>query len=406
MWQDRVRAVGSSFWFIPAVCATAAVVLAVVLVRIDDATDGDALPVLFPGGPSGARALLGSITASMISFTGLVFSITIVVLQLTSSQFSPRILRSFLQDRASQAALGVFVATFVYAMTVLRSVRGESTDAPFVPRIATTMSFVLVIASVALFIYYIHHIANMIRAATILASVGGETRKLLAQRYPKDRQALSAPLHPVRQTVCAPGPGVVTTLSAQPLTELAAEADCVVELIPAVGTFVPEGAPLFHVRRDGGRPAPDLDEKAVLSTVTFDIEPSMEQDVSYGFRQLTDVAERVLSPSLNDHTTAVQAIDQIHDLLRRLASCPMPERIEADEDGVARVIEHEVGIDHYLDVGVDQIARWADDSPRVLGRLRAMLADVETVARPEHLAAIRRHDEHLARLEASIAPDD
>jgi uncharacterized membrane protein len=122
----------------------------------------------------------------------------------------------------------------------------------------------------------------------------------------------------------------------------------------------------------------------------------MEQDVGYGFRQLTDVAERVLSPSTNDHTTAVQAIDQIHDLLRRLASRPMPQRVSCDAGGTPRVWVHEDGLEPFLDVGIQQVAQWASNSPRVMTRLRELGDDVLAVARPEHLAALAAQRSRLA----------
>ena len=117
----------------------------------------------------------------------------------------------------------------------------------------------------------------------------------------------------------------------------------------------------------------------------------MEHDVAYGFRQLTDVAERVLSPSMNDHTTAVQAVDQLHDLLRRLVTRPMPERVHCDSDGSPRLLVHEIGLDHYLDVAVAQVALWGKDSPRVMTRLGDALDDVLTVARPEHRGVLVDH---------------
>jgi len=120
----------------------------------------------------------------MISFTALVFSITVVVLQLASSQFSPRVVRSVLEDRFNQVALGVFVSTFVYGLVVLRGVRGTAQVDPFVPQIGVTVSFALVLASVLVFLAYIHHIAQSIRAATILSSIADDTRALLEDRFP------------------------------------------------------------------------------------------------------------------------------------------------------------------------------------------------------------------------------
>lgn len=194
--RDELR---SMFWLVPAACVAAAVAAAIGLI------------VLYPGPPSGARSFLSSITHAKIAFTGLVFSITIVILQLTSGQFSPRVLRAFLRDRAIQFALGVFISTFVYAMVVQRAVTGSAGRDPFVPRIAVTGAFVLVLASVGLFIFYIHHVANMIRVATIVASLGAESRNLLVFRYPADQPAVGPPpeLGPAARVIAAPRPGVL-----------------------------------------------------------------------------------------------------------------------------------------------------------------------------------------------------
>jgi uncharacterized membrane protein len=175
------------FWAVPLLCAVGAAGLGLALSNLDAVLDTSfTLPFLFAGGPEGARALLSAIITSMISFTGLVFSITIVVLQLTSSQFSPRVLRTFLRDWFDQLTLGVLVATFVYALVVLRTVRGTAELNPFVPQLAITVAFGFVLGSVVVFLVYIHHIAQSIRAATIIATIAQDTRALLERRYPPD----------------------------------------------------------------------------------------------------------------------------------------------------------------------------------------------------------------------------
>jgi uncharacterized membrane protein len=149
------------FWAIPLLCATIATALGLGLTALDEGLDTSfTMPFLFEGGPEGARAVLSAVITSMIAFTGLVFSITIVVLQLTSSQFSPRVLRTFLRDWVNQLSLGVFVATFVYALVVLRAVRGTSQVDPFVPQVSVTVAFGFVLASVVVFLVYINHIAQ------------------------------------------------------------------------------------------------------------------------------------------------------------------------------------------------------------------------------------------------------
>ena len=144
--RDKIR---STFWVVPALCVLASIVLALVLITVDlTLNTNESGSFLYPGGPEGARSLLSSVVTAMISFTGLVFSITIVVLQLTSGQFSPRVLRFFLRDRTVRFSLGIFIATFVYAMMVERSVVGPTGQAPFIPRIAVSAALIFVLASV------------------------------------------------------------------------------------------------------------------------------------------------------------------------------------------------------------------------------------------------------------------
>ena len=321
--RDELR---SMFWLVPAACVAVAIGAAVGLVALDQVLRPVSTGVLFPGPPEGARSFLSSITQAMIAFTGLVFSITIVVLQLTSGQFSPRVLRAFLRDRAIQFALGVFVSTFVYAMVVQRAVTGSAGHDPFVPRIAVTGAFVLVLASVGLFIFYIHHVANMIRVATIVTTLGAESRELLERRYPAGQPAAGpAPgLGPAGRTVAAARAGVLVSVNEAALVRLASQAGCVVELAARVGDFLPQGAPLARIHPDGDQTGPGIDEARLLGEVAQDTERTMEQDLAFGFRQLVNIAERALSPATNDPTTACQALDMLHDLLRRLSVRYLP----------------------------------------------------------------------------------
>jgi len=382
------RRVGERFWALPVLCALGALGLGVGLSRLDDAFDTAlTLPFLFGGGPEGARALLSAIITSMISFTGLVFSITIVVLQLTSSQFSPRVLRSFLRDRFNQLALGVFVATFVYALVVLRSVRGTAQIDAFVPQLSVTVAFVFVLASVGIFLAYIHHIAQSIRAATIIANIGKDTRDLLERRHPADsadRARRPLPDGPA-SVVSAGQPGVVQRIDDDALLHAAEQQVLTICVLRAVGEFVPAGAPLLEVHgKDRGNP------DQLSGAIHLGTERSLDQDVGFGFRQLVDIAERALSPGINDPSTAVQAIDQLHDLLRRLATRPVPPRQSFTHDGRLAVDVPGPGFADYLGLAIDEIAGSGADADRVQQRLDAMLVDLDHVALPEYRPAISR----------------
>ena len=247
---------------------------------------------------------------------------------LTSGQFSPRVLRAFLRDRVIQISLGVFVSTFVYAMVVRRAVTGSAGHHPFVPRLAVTGAFVLVLASAGLFIFYIHHVSNMIRVATIITNLGTESREVLERRYPSDCVPIgpAAELGPPARIVPAPRPGVLVSVNEAVLIGLADEIGCTLVLATKIGDFVPEGAPLLSIHSCAHGDAGTVNEDQLLSKVALDAERTMEQDLAFGFRQLVDIAERALSPSINDPTTACQAIDGLHDLLRRLCTRHLPYR--------------------------------------------------------------------------------
>lgn len=270
-----------SFWLVPAGCAAGSVVLALGVVRVDQAFGQFKTAVLFSGPPEGARSLLGAIISAMISFTGLVFSITVVVLSLTSGQFSPRVLRGFLQDRVNQWSLGVFVATFVYAMAVDRDVLGTDGHDAFVPRIAVTVAFILVLGSVGLFIGYIDHVANMIRVSSIITRVADTTTRALERRYPSDAapEPAAPDLSPAQQLLLSPQRGVVISIDAAALVDRARAAGVVLAVVPRVGDFIPGGAGLVRVH--GGRLSA-RDEQAVLAAVALDTERSSEQDLAFG----------------------------------------------------------------------------------------------------------------------------
>ena len=376
-WWQAIR---TGFWAIPSACVLVAILLGLALVRVDHAL-GDDLRLGFDAGPEGAREVLSAISTSMITFTGLVFSITIVVLQLTSSQFSPRVLRTFLRDRLTQFALGTFVATFVYSVTVLRTVTGG--DDAFVPAASTTVGLALLLLSVGMFVAYIHHIATSIQVSSIMTAIGAETRETLERRYPTgtDEQAPPVPAPAGAPTTVIPAPrmGVVTQIEVRRLVALAGAADVVLRTRLRPGDFVPEGAPLVEVLGTGA-----VDPSAVVAAITVAKDRTMQQDVAFGFRQLVDIAEKALSPGINDPTTAVQALDQLHDLLRRLATRPLLEGHYPDDDGSVRLVTPPETFAGYLDLALAEIDQYGADVEQVQRRIDALLSDVIAAARPDH----------------------
>ncbi len=391
------------FWALPAAIAVASVLLGLALPELDKRLGAD-LPILFGGGPASARGLLSTIASAMISVTGLVFSITMVVLQLASSQFSPRLLGGFLSSRTTQLTLGIFTASFTYALTVLRSVRSDGDS--FVPQLSVSVAFALVLASVAIFLAFIHHITTSIQVSTMIERIAARTLDLVDEPPPPeesddaDRHEVTAgPLTwqrpedaPVRTVTTQVDRRVIESVGYSRLVDHARDLDAVIVLRAAVGQMRHRGMPLLDVV--GGDPDADLDQ--LRNAFGFARERSLMQDPLFGVRQLVDIAERALSPGINDPTTAVQVVDALHGILRRAGSVPDRSPYLLDDDGTVRLVDRPVQFDELLDLAVDEVAHYGHDTPPVRGRLLHVLDDLRSHVRPEFAAAVALKRDTLA----------
>lgn len=406
---DQLR---SRLWFIPGLFVVGSIVAAFVLVPIDHVIDRSVVSqlsnVLFAGGPDSARLVLSTIAAAMLTFTGLVFTVTMLVLQLASSQLSPRVMRTFLRDRVNQSVLGLFVATFLYALLVLREVRSPPDGTPFVPSVAVTFVYLLLVASVALFVLYIHHMAQAIRAAEVLRNVGDETRQAIVRLYPEgiaDEPSAAPPALPDREpdevVLLERAPGVITSTDAAALVRLAEEHRLTVELVHHTGDFVPTGSPLLRVwRRSPSDADAEIPTRALARAIQTGLERTMTQDAAFGFRQIVDIAERALSPGVNDPTTAVQALDELHDLLRRLAQRTIPSPIRLAQDGSVLLRLPRPGWADFVSLALDEIRAYGAGSIQIARRLRYLLLDLKDVAPGFRQEPI---DRQLRLLDAALA---
>ncbi len=403
---ERLR---SGLWFVPAVFVVGAVALSVVMNRIDRAVGVEESGSLaFGGDATSAQDLLSTIASSTLTLAGLVFSITIVALVLSSGQFSPRVLRTFLRDQGNQVSLGTFLATFVYALLVLRTVRiGEGNQDAFVPGLSITLAIVAALASLGTFVYFVNHIAQSLRVVSIIESLAQETRACIDRNLPVRREGDGGQepsdtievCRPPRSVVDNPAPGVLVGFDDQRLVALAHRHDCLLRMVPMVGDHVPAGAPMFEVHGDA-----EVEPHRLLGLVTFSSERTMSRDVAFGFRQLADIAEKALSPSINDPTTAVQVIDRLHDLLRRLPGRSWPTGHHVDEDGGLRLVGPVVGWDGYVSLAFDEIRSYGADSLQITRRLQAVFDDLATVAAPPQQGALDRQRRLLrAAVERSFA---
>lgn len=407
---------GTALWFVPIIGVLAASALATGTNYVDRALfDATAEPFLLRD-PETARNILTVIAASMLTFTALVFTITIVVVQQAGSQYSPRVIRHFLRDRLSKITMAVFLGTFAFSLMTLGWMAASPRDEPFVPTISILAAFVTVLVSLALFVAYLDHVAQSLRVGNIVDGLAEESRRLLQRLCPiagSDEASGSADFStdgpaghavegdesdggtPSRAVEWTKRPGTLNTVDADSLVRLARREDCVLRLRPGIGDFVPEGSVVLEVSGE----APDLELAELLATLGIAAERTMLDDLAYGFRQLVDIAERALSPGINDPTTAVQVLDRLHDLLGQLAARDLPSPEHRDEDGTLRLILPRREWGDYLSLALDEIRLYGAGSLQVARRLRALLEDLMAVVPAARRPAV---EDQLRRLDEAV----
>ncbi|MDY7083820.1 MAG: DUF2254 domain-containing protein [Actinomycetota bacterium] len=404
----------TQLWPVPTLCVALAVGLGVVLPRLDARIDDD-LPdaltaYLFSGGPEAARTVLSAAAGSLITVTSLTFSLTVVTLQLASSQYSPRLLRTFTRDRVVHLCLGLLLATFTYALTVLRTVRTSlSEQTAFVPQISVTVAFVLTLASVLILVAFLAHLSRQLRVEWMLRQVHAETKETMHRVLPGISGDTKAPAAPANAALlCAGSSGFLTSIDETGVLAVAARTGTVVVIDRRPGDSLVAGTPIASAWRDDGRDLDDEQRDALTNCLDAAVRTGFErttaQDVAFGVRQLVDVVVKALSPGVNDPTTAVHGLGHVAALMCELAAHELGPRLLRDDEGRVRVVLSRPGFDELLELAVAQPCRYGAAEPAVLSRLLVMLREIAwTTTDPAHRAAVVRQLDRLAR--AASPPD-
>jgi uncharacterized membrane protein len=349
--------------------------------------------ILFPSqqDPQTAQLILSAIATSIMTVVSVVFAILLMTLTLASTQFSPRILVSFVRDRATQWTLGVLLGAFSYCLTVLASARSLPT--PFVPVLSVTVAMILALVAVAWLIFFIHHISQAISVNHIVDRIARETELIIDGLMPHPLSAMEpAPWRVVPETGGAPilnqKPGYIRFVDVRRLVQLAKEWRIGIRVVRGVGQFVPTGAPLVQVTRQS-RVSP-LRLAELMGA--FDIGPTrtLQQDLEFGVIQIVDIALRAISPAVNDPSTAISCIDQLSTILILWCARNPPTSVFCDPPHVPRVEIPWIGLEGLFTTAFDQIRHYAAQDLAVNLRLLRAMGDIaSTTQRSDVHAALR-----------------
>ncbi len=415
-YWDRLR---SSFWFLPALMAIASVALAFIAGRLDETVTDKWLSNtswVYSGGAEGASAVLSVIAGSMMTIAGVVFSMTLVAMTLASSQFGPRLLRNFMRDTRNQLVLGTFVATFLYCLLVLRTIRRGDAET-FVPHLSVTIGVVFAMVGIGVLIYFIHHVSVSIQADEIVARVGDELNDSIDRLYPdridqedtaetpdKAGEELPASFVPDARAVGAPRDGYLQFFDIDTLVELATGHDLVMRIERRPGHYVTADRMLLLVA-----PADRCTDEiaaAITDTIIVGNQRTPAQDIEFPISQLVEIAVRALSPGINDPYTAIRCVDRLGSALFRLAQRRQPSSFRFDDDNRLRVLMPPVSFEDVLDAAFNQIRQNASNSAAVSIRLLEVLGIVaEAASRPEDREALGRHAHTVATGACRSLPD-
>ncbi len=369
--------VNSSYWFWPAVLSISAVLLAMFTVHIDRGGQLDWLAHaswLNPAQPESARNILNVIATSMIAVASTVFSITIAAVAYASGSYGPRLLNNFMEDKGNQLSLATFIATFSYAVMVLRVVRDEGEDAQanaaalpgaydgFVPQLSVLVATVIMAVAIAVLVYFLHHIPASIRINTVLEGIGSRLIRKVKDRFSDEGDTPDDPPWPPGVSITARTSGYIQLIDYAALDRIARDAGCRIVIERRTGDFVqPSVALLQVVDRTPDRDLAD----ALLDCYSWGGMRTAEQDLEFLIDELVEIALRALSPGTNDPFTALTAMYWLSAATGEIAARGLGNGPDAKDYDRTRIRPHADDFAHYLRRGMGAVRFHAAENPIV-----------------------------------------
>lgn len=393
LWSD-LRA---SLWFIPMILFIGSIILALGMIQIDLSVGTEALIELSPVfaiSAEGARTMLLAVAGSMLTVVALSFGLSLTAMTFASGQFTPRILRNFMRDRANQFILGYFVGIFAYSMITLLAIRSSGV-VQFIPVIAVFVGLLFGLGGVIVLIFFIHHISSSLQITKILNNIVDDTKKSIQTIFPKNvadpaeqnekLQAWQADKNQQWLTVPSASSGYVQNVDTARLIKYAEDNDVILRMECGIGKFIPRGAALISITRDNYNDAgkSGLDEEIINTlNANYGIERhrTIERDVSYGIRQIVDIALKALSIGVNDTSTGVNCVHFLSDILGEIARKKFTPKVRSI-DGRPRLITEAPDFRDYVETAFDQIRISGKGNMAILEQLAEAISFISICTR-------------------------
>jgi uncharacterized membrane protein len=398
LW-DELKA---SFWFIPILMLLAAVASSVMFIHIDNRFDykpDGFLKFFFSGSVDSARSILSIIAGAMIGVAGTIFSITLVVLTLASSQFGSRLVRNFMYDRLNQVVLGTYVSSFIYCLIILNSIKGTG-NITFNPVISVFAALITAIAGIVLLIVFIHHVSVSIQSEKVISDISDSMSRSIEKLFPGDIGEEEDRDHPDIETLresalssleikCRKG-GYLQSVDGEGLLEIAEKNDCIIIIYYRPGDYLVKGMKIGEVLC-----FKECNEDILIHVnddfITGKVRTAF-QDAEFSIHQMVEVASRALSPGINDPYTAIACIDNLTSVMCYLARASFPSPNRYDKEGRLRLVADNNTFAGMLNASFNSIRQYGEGNPSVMIRLIESFHTIMSFAvRNQYREEIKKH---------------
>jgi uncharacterized membrane protein len=396
----RIRKyVRGSLWVLPLLGAVLGAGLAAVDVVVDKAIH---LPAAWTYSSSTATTVLSAIVGAMVGLTGFVVTVTVLIVQMATDSFSPRLIGVWLRDGMLKALLALMVGALAFSFALLRRVETD-----FVPNLGVSIAGLLVLASLVLFMVFLSSYLHQLRPVAVASYVAGQIHRdfrrlvaAIADAADTYRGVFEPNGAQPALVVRSAGSGAIQAIDAEGLARWARQHGCIVVLHHHVGDSVPINARLIEAY-GALEPVTDRQQRALRGMVALGTERTLDQDPAFAIRIMVDIANLALSPAVNNPTTAVQVLDQLAEVLRLIGGTELSSSRLGPSDELRQGLVIPVrSWEDYLELGVTEIREFGSTSVQVVRRMRAMLEQLHEEVQPEHRPAV---EDELARLEATVS---